>query len=83
MITLEGNEANVDEIKFLQKIIEELLEATNGYWRQRSRSNWLLHGDHNTAYFYHHANHRCWWNHISKITTVNREVATHQQTLPV
>lgn len=54
--------------------MEDLSEEDNGYWRQRSCSNWLLHGDRNIAYFHHHANRRRQWNHISKITVVNREV---------
>jgi hypothetical protein len=43
---------------FLAKEIEGLLEQEEIYWAQRSRLNWLQHGDKNTSYFQHFENDR-------------------------
>lgn len=44
-----------------------LIEAENGFWQQRSRSNWLMWGDRNTAYFHYHASH-C--HHVNAIRRI-------------
>jgi hypothetical protein len=36
----------------------EIYRGEEAFWRQRSRQNWILHGDANTAYFHAIANGR-------------------------
>lgn len=43
------------------------MDVENDYWKQCSRSNWLLQSDRNTAYFHHRANHRHCTNRIHRI----------------
>lgn len=60
-----------DALSQAQKDLQQLLSIENDYWQQRSRSNWLRNGDRNTAYFYHHANHRHRCNSIKFILDAN------------
>src|SRR4051794_36790230 len=42
----------------LEASLMEIFRGEETYWRQRSRQNWLLQGDANTAYFHAIANGR-------------------------
>lgn len=63
----EGQLGKADELKEQNRKYQLLLDAYNGFWRQRSRSNWLMNGDRNTKYFHHHVNHRHKTNTIHQI----------------
>lgn len=67
IIELEGNIHSEQELLPLRKKLHELMEAENGYWKQRLRSK----GDRNIAYFHHHANHRKQRNSIKQIKDGN------------
>jgi hypothetical protein len=40
----------------LQQELLTVLDNEESFWRQRSRENWLLHGDSNSAFFHRAAN---------------------------
>ena len=48
----EGYGQNVERIHGVKKEINELLHHEEVFWRQRSRSIWLLVGDKNTKFFH-------------------------------
>lgn len=48
---LEGHADSDIAVRNLQKRLQHLLEEEDDFWRQRSRSNWLMNGDRNTVYF--------------------------------
>ena len=50
------SDENVELQKELAKEIEQLLEQEEIHWAQRSRINWLQHGDKNSSYFHNFAN---------------------------
>ena len=61
----------------------EIFKGEESYWRQRSRQNWLLQGDANTAYFHAIANGRrrkcsipCLWEGDSLLEDAG-EISTH------
>lgn len=66
ILRLEGQVSAEQELDSLKMKLQELMEVENGYWKQRSRLNWLTKGDRNTKYFHHHANHRQQRNSIRK-----------------
>jgi hypothetical protein len=43
---------NIVIAKELSNLIELLLEQEEVHWMQRSRANWLQHGDQNTYFFF-------------------------------
>ncbi|XP_073317293.1 uncharacterized protein [Primulina huaijiensis] len=45
-------EQNVNQIGCLEKEVENLATKEEIYWKQRSRANWLAHGDRNSKYFH-------------------------------
>ncbi|KAL5573615.1 hypothetical protein UlMin_023212 [Ulmus minor] len=47
----------VKEINDLEAKLETLLTQDEVYWRQRSRVDWLAHGDHNSKIFHQKAGH--------------------------
>jgi UDP-2,3-diacylglucosamine pyrophosphatase LpxH len=53
--------------KELANLVEILLEQEEIYWSQRSRANWLQHGDHNTTFFHNFASARRKKNLITKL----------------
>jgi hypothetical protein len=60
-----------DEIETTSKeqaaLIELLLEQDEVHWMQRSRVNWLQHGDRNTSFFHQFASARRKKNFIKKL----------------
>jgi hypothetical protein len=58
---------NVKKHEEIAKEIEKLLEQEELHWAQRSRINWLQHGDKNTSYFQNFANARKQKNKIKKL----------------
>jgi hypothetical protein len=40
----------------LQQEMLQVLDNEEAFWKQRSRENWLLHGDSNSAFFHRAAN---------------------------
>lgn len=53
--------------------LDSLLAKEEIYWKQRSRTNWLKHGDRNIKVFHGKANQRRKWNYIEKLQEPNGE----------
>jgi hypothetical protein len=53
--------------KEIQILIENLLEQEEIHWLQRGRANWLMHGDHNTAFFHNAATARKKRNQLRRL----------------
>jgi hypothetical protein len=60
----DENEAKAKEMAM---VIELLLEQEEIYWLQRSRANWLQHGDQNTSFFHNFASARRKKNYIERL----------------
>ncbi|TXG48954.1 hypothetical protein EZV62_024829 [Acer yangbiense] len=56
-----------DDIRRIEKELDDLLEVDEMYWRQRSRENWLQCGDKNSKFFHASASARRSRNKISGI----------------
>jgi hypothetical protein len=52
------NNDNEVVAKEMAELIDLLLEQEETHWMQRSRANWLKHGDRNTSFFHHYATTR-------------------------
>jgi hypothetical protein len=48
-------------------------EQEETHWMQRSRANWLRHGDRNTSFFHHYATERTKKNFIKKLKNDQEE----------
>lgn len=57
----------VQEAREAEKTLDELLKQQEIWWSQRSRANWLTHGDRNTRFFQQKATQRRKRNMIEKI----------------
>ena len=55
------------DVKELAKEVKFLLEQEEIRWAQRSRLNWLQHGDENTSYFHNFASATRKKNEIKKL----------------
>jgi hypothetical protein len=63
-IISDDSEAKAKE---MAEIIEMLLEQEKIRWLQRSRANWLQHGDRNTSFFHNFASARRKKNFIKRL----------------
>uniref|UniRef100_A0A803L0F3 Reverse transcriptase zinc-binding domain-containing protein n=1 Tax=Chenopodium quinoa TaxID=63459 RepID=A0A803L0F3_CHEQI len=65
------NEAQTEEVisqmKTIDDRIDELERREEMYWKQRSRQDWLQHGDKNTTFFHTKTKQRAERNNIKKI----------------
>jgi hypothetical protein len=59
--------------KEMAELIDLLLEQEETHWMQRSRANWLRHGDRNTSFFHHYATARRKKNFIKKLKNNQEE----------
>ncbi|XP_057426337.1 uncharacterized protein LOC130719745 [Lotus japonicus] len=68
------------EMREAERELDVLLEREEIWWSQRSRANWLKHGDRNTRFFHQKASQRRKWNLIEVITdSGGREVEDDAQ----
>lgn len=72
---------NQTRILELEKNIEKLSDQEEIYLNQRSRVNWLKHGDRNTKFFHASASKRCKVNNIKGLMNGNGEWCTDMQSL--
>lgn len=72
---LSGKMEDVTLLREAENRMEHLLAQEDEVWKIRSRSNWLLHGNRNTSYFYHHASQRNVRNfiHHARLCNVHRK----------
>jgi hypothetical protein len=61
------NDENEAIAKEMAALIDLLLEQEETHWMQRSRANWLKHGDRNTTFFHNFASARRKKNFIKKL----------------
>lgn len=57
----------IAKMKSIDIRMDELEEREEAYWRQRSRQDWLRHGDRNTSFFHNKAKQRRQRNNIESI----------------
>jgi hypothetical protein len=67
------NDDNEAVAKEMAELIDLLLEQEETHWMQRSRANWLRHGDRNTSFFHHYATARRKKNFIKKLKNDQEE----------
>jgi hypothetical protein len=67
------NDENDTIAKEMADLVELLLEQEEVYWSQRSRANWLMQGDRNTAFFHQFASARRKKNQIKRLKNDNDE----------
>jgi hypothetical protein len=67
------NDENEVVAKEMAELIDLLLEQEETHWMQRSRANWLRHGDRNTSFFHHYATARRKKNFIKKLKNDQEE----------
>ncbi|XP_073025129.1 uncharacterized protein [Primulina eburnea] len=60
---------SVHHIRVLEDEVEHLAYKEEVYWKQRSRVNWLAHGDRNSKYFHARASKRRSTNHIKGLVS--------------
>jgi hypothetical protein len=69
------------EIDNLNRRLDELLLREEIMWKQRSRTNWLKHGDQNTRYFHRKATWRAKKNKIRILKTEEGQTVVKQNEL--
>lgn len=63
-----------NEIKQLSGGLSNLFDQENLWWKQRTKSHWLQHGDRNTKYFHACATQRRKKNTIVEITNAQGQL---------
>ncbi|KAL5566621.1 hypothetical protein UlMin_029785 [Ulmus minor] len=64
------------EISDMENNLECLLDKEEIYWKQRSRTDWLTHGDRNSKVFHHKASKRRRKNYIEGLKNMEGEWCT-------
>ncbi|KAK6125283.1 hypothetical protein DH2020_040972 [Rehmannia glutinosa] len=67
------------QIMEVEKNVEKLATQEEIFWRQRSRNNWLKHGDRNTPYFHAQASQRRAKNWIKELASTQGDFCTRQE----
>jgi hypothetical protein len=65
------SDESIAEQQEIAKEIEAMLETEEIHWAQRSRLNWLQHGDKNTSYFHNFAGEQRKKNMLTKLKDEN------------
>ena len=71
VVQADRDGSKAEEIDFLRKEINELLDEEEIRWNQRSTVDWLKLGDRNTQYFHHMASQRKRKNEIKGLWDKN------------
>jgi hypothetical protein len=66
-----GDGADIEAINSLQDEVNELIELEDVRWRQKSKEDWLLHGDKNSKFFHASVNQRRKCNFIHQISDLD------------
>jgi hypothetical protein len=67
-INAQQDGPKMDQVRQIEKELDDLLEYEELWWNQRSRALWLQHGDKNTKFFHQKATHRRRKNRIDFLT---------------
>jgi hypothetical protein len=68
-----------NQIKDKEAELDNLLEGEEMWWRQRSRADWLQHGDKNTSFFHKKASQRKKRNKITHIKDTQDQIWREQE----
>lgn len=60
----EQTQETINRMRAIDERMDELERREKIYWKQRSRQDWLKHGDQNTKFFHETAKQRVARNHI-------------------
>lgn len=63
----EQTSENINRMQAIEERMDELEKREEIYWKQRSRQNWLKHGDRNTKFFHEKAKQRVARNQIRRL----------------
>ena len=74
LMTEEQTHETIRKMRAIDERMDELEKREEIYWKQRSRQEWLRHGDRNTKFFHAKAKQRVARNHIKRLTNEVGEV---------
>jgi uncharacterized protein YaaR (DUF327 family) len=72
----QGAHNPTQDIKEKERELDKLLEGEEMWWKQRSRADWLQHGDKNTKFFHMKASQRKKRNNIKSIMNNQGQLQT-------